>query len=126
MRLGRVWRDVRGVTAVEFAITAPVFFAIIFGMFEVGLLLWTQLGLQHGVEAAARCASVNATLCSDAASIRNYAAGQAFGLNPDPSTFTVSNAACGNQVSASYTFVFVTAYFPAPTLAVSAQACFPN
>src|SRR5947207_15100053 len=36
-----------GATAVEFALTAPVFFAIVFGLIDAGLMLWMQLGLQH-------------------------------------------------------------------------------
>jgi Flp pilus assembly protein TadG len=125
MRLHHFCRDIRGVTAVEFGMTAPIFFALIFGILEFGLLMWTQLGLQHGAEMAARCATVNATLCNNSSSIQNYAAQSAFGLNPDPSVFTVSVAACGNQVSASYTFQFLTAYFPFASLAVNAQSCFP-
>ena len=55
----KIWRDERGATALEFAILAPVFFLIIFGIIAFGLLFWTQVGLQHGAEMAARCASIN-------------------------------------------------------------------
>jgi len=126
MMLHSFRRDVRGVTAVEFAVTAPVFFLMIFGIIEAGLLLWTQLGLQHGVELAARCATVNTTLCNNVSSIQNYASQQSFGLNPSPGTFTSSTAACGNQVTASYTFEFITFLFPMPSIALNAQACFPR
>jgi Flp pilus assembly protein TadG len=125
MMIHRIRRDNRGATGVEFAITAPVFIAMIFGVIEAGLLLWTQLGLQHGVEMAARCASVNTTVCADSQSIQSYAAQEAYGLNPAPPTFTVTAAPCGNQVSASYTFQPLAHYFPSATLALSAQACFP-
>src|SRR5207237_266707 len=67
MRLGRIWEDVRGVTAVEFAITAPGFFAIIFGMFEVGLVLWTQIRLQPvpgGVHSCGLCSEPDKTASS--------------------------------------------------------------
>lgn len=122
MRLG----DARGATAVEFALTAPVFLAMLFGTVELGLLLWTQLGLQHATEMAARCASVNSSTCGSTANIQSFAAQQAYGLNPPPSTFTVSNPACGNQVTATYTFGFVTTHFGAPTIALNAQSCFPK
>ena len=46
-------RDQSGTTALEFALTAPVFFLFIFGVIELGLLFWTQIGLQHGAEMAA-------------------------------------------------------------------------
>jgi Flp pilus assembly protein TadG len=45
--------------SVEFTFTLPFFFILIFGLVKAGLLLWAQVGLQHGVELAARCASVS-------------------------------------------------------------------
>jgi Flp pilus assembly protein TadG len=63
--LRRLITHIGGAAAVEFALTAPVFFAIVFGLIDSGLLLWTQLGLQHATELAARCASVNKTICAD-------------------------------------------------------------
>jgi Flp pilus assembly protein TadG len=126
VRLTKIRGDVRGATAVEFAITAPMFFLVLFGIIEGGLLLWTQLGLQHGAEMAARCAGVNKTTCGNNSNIQSYAAQQAYGLNPSPSTFIVGTAACGTQVSASYTFKFITTYFGTPTLALSALSCFPT
>jgi len=126
VRLAKIRRDERGATAVEFALTAPVFFMIVFAIIEGGLLLWTQLGLQHGAEMAARCAGINKTTCGDNTAIQSFAAQQAYGLNPSPSAFTVSTAACGTQVSASYTFTFITTYFGTPNLALSAQSCFPT
>jgi Flp pilus assembly protein TadG len=126
VRLRKIHRDVCGASAVEFALTAPIFFLIIFGIIEGGLLVWTQLGLQHGAELAARCAGVNKTLCGTSSAIQNYAAQQSYGLNPSPSTFSVSAAACGQLVTASYTFRFITTYWNTPNLALTAQACFPT
>src|SRR3974390_3433879 len=51
--------DTRGATLVEFSVTIPFFLLLTFGLIQAGLLLWTQAGLQHGVEVATRCASVN-------------------------------------------------------------------
>src|SRR5207244_2198730 len=99
-------QDQAGSSAVEFGLTAPAFFAMIAGVIGSGLLLWTQLGLQHGAEMAARCASVNTTVCGSASAIQSYAVQESFGLNPPASAFTFTTAACGNKVSASYTFQF--------------------
>ena len=122
----KIWRDERGATALEFAILAPVFFLLIFGIIAFGLLFWTQVGLQHGAEMAARCASINATLCptSNPSAITNYATQQALGLSLPVSTFTYSAPACGNQVSASYRFQFPDILNLGP-LTLTAQACFP-
>ncbi len=126
MTLAQAYADVRGSTAIEFGLTAPLFFMLIVGMMEFGLLFWTQAGLQHGAETAARCATVNATLCGSTTAIQNYAAQQSYGLNPPPSIFTVSDIACGNQVSASYPFIFIADYFGVPSLTVTARSCFPK
>lgn len=119
-------RDIRGTTAVEFALTAPLFFMIVMGIIMFGMAVWVQVGLQHGAEMAARCATVDTTLCGDATAIQNYAAQQTLGVNPPPSTFTATNPACGNQVAANYTFEFLTNYFPSPFLTLTAQSCFPK
>jgi Flp pilus assembly protein TadG len=121
-------RNIAGTTAVEFAITAPVFFMVLFGIIESGRLMWTQLGLQHAVEMAARCASVNKTLCATANDIKNFAVQQTYGVSPPASTFTTSVPVngCGNQVNASYTYQYVSTYFGTPSVTISAQSCFPS
>src|SRR5689334_9202848 len=111
MNMRRLLRDVQGATAVEFALTAPVLFAILLAICEFGMMGWTQVGLQHGVEMAARCATFNTAACGSVSAIQNYAVQNAFGLNVPASTFTVAAPACGNQVSATYTFQFVMGYF---------------
>jgi Flp pilus assembly protein TadG len=126
MMLIRACTDERGTTAIEFGLTAPAFFLIVFGIIECGLLLWTQIGLLHGAEMAPRCASINKTVCGNDSATQNYAAQQAFGLNPSPSVYTVATAACGIRVSADYQFYFFTSYFDGPKLPLSAQSCFPT
>lgn len=126
MKFANIWRDQQGASAVEFALLAPVFFAFVFGIIAFGLLFWTQIGMQHGAEMAARCASINTTLCptSNPSAITDYALQQALGLSLPSSTFTYSTPACGNQVSASYTFQFPDILNRSP-LTLTAQACFP-
>ena len=126
MNLRRLRTDVQGATAVEFALTAPIFFAILLMVCEFGLLAWTQLGLQHGAEMAARCATFNTGTCSSASAIQNYALQNAFGLNVPASTFTVTAPACGNQVSATYTFQFIMGYVGLSAVTLNAQSCFPK
>lgn len=120
-----MWRDNRGASALEFALTAPVFLLLIFGIIAFGLLLWTQLGLQHGTEMAARCATVNPTVCPSSSAITSYAAQQAYGLALPTETFSYSTPACGNQVSASYTFHFPEVLKLSP-VTLTARSCFPS
>ncbi len=119
-------KDSQGASAVEFGLIAPVFFAALIGLVEIGLLFWTQLGLQHATEMAARCASVNSAVCSNVSAVQNYAASQVIGLSLPASTFSVATLTCGNQVTASYNFLSISAYFGVPVLTLSAKACFPK
>jgi Flp pilus assembly protein TadG len=124
----KIWRDERGATALEFAILAPVFFLLILGIIAFGLLFWTQVGLQHGAAMAARCASIDTINCpvKSPTTIQDYAMKQAFGLSLPASTFNLTTPPlpCGNQVTATYTFVFPHILNLSP-LTLTAQACFP-
>jgi hypothetical protein len=101
--------DTRGATLVEFSVTVPFFLLLMFGLIQAGLLLWTKAGLQHGVEVATRCASVNYSAlqlgapisgvpsCFGVAptavtnrTIQDYAVAHSFGLVPSFSSFTVT------------------------------------
>jgi Flp pilus assembly protein TadG len=121
-----VLTDQSGSTAVEFGLTAPIFIALLFGIIQCALALWTQYGLQYGAEAAARCASVNTTTCSSASSTASYAASHALGLTVPASTFTASAPSCGNLVKASYVYTFMTPFFRTPKVTLKAQSCFPS
>jgi Flp pilus assembly protein TadG len=116
-----------GATAVEFAFTAPVFLALVAGIIEVGMLLYTQVALQHGVEAAARCASVDTHNCGTTSQIQSYAVAQSLGLSVPASTFTVSAPNCGTKVQASSPFAFVfNNVFSTTSLTLTAWSCFPK
>ena len=119
----RILRDERGTTAIEMAILAPVFFLIIIGMVYVGLLMFTMGSMHYAVEAAARCASVETDICSNAASTESYAMSKYFGgyVTPD---FTYAAETCGQSVSADATFVLDLGVRKI-SIPLSATACFP-
>lgn len=51
---GALSRDRAGTTAVEFALLAPVFFAMLFSLFEVGLLLTRMAMVDHAVNVVSK------------------------------------------------------------------------
>ncbi len=55
---GRFGRDRSGAQAVEFAIVAPVLFAFLFGIFEIGRLLYEQNRISAAAAAGARAVSL--------------------------------------------------------------------
>jgi Flp pilus assembly pilin Flp len=117
-------RDERGNAAVELALIATPLFLFLFGIIATGQAVWLQSVLNTSVAEAARCASVNPTLCGTTSQIQAYAARQA-GAGFDGAIFSPTTASCGNQVSASYPLAMI---IPFMTLSVTldAQACYPT
>jgi Flp pilus assembly protein TadG len=119
-----------GAAAVEFALCLPILLMAILGAIEFGRVMWTQNALHYAVQQAARCYSINnASVCTSVSTTQTYAAATA-GYAFDPSIFTVTTAVCGKQVSASYTFQFLTslvniAALTNRNLTLTAQSCFP-
>jgi hypothetical protein len=60
-RPGRTISDDRGAVAVEFAMGAPVFFAMLFAIFEFGRMFFYQGSLRFAVEQAGRIAMAEYT-----------------------------------------------------------------
>jgi hypothetical protein len=52
--LRRYRRSQSGVSAIEFALAAPLFFALLMAIFEVGLMLFTEFVIQNNVGDATR------------------------------------------------------------------------
>jgi Flp pilus assembly protein TadG len=116
-------RDSAGSAAVEFALTAPVFFLLLFGTIEFGQAMWAQNSLQYAVEEAARCRAINHAVCPDDTSTKTFAVSQVYGIEINSSAFTVTHPTCGVQVAVSLPFSFL-ANFPSFTL--TGQSCRPT
>lgn len=112
----------RGATAVEFALVLPALAALVVGGLYTGLVVYSAAGLRSAVEQAARCYSVNVSLCNSASATQTYAQSQYHGINSP--TFTASTQSCGHQVAATVTVAF-TAVVTNLSVPLSATACFP-
>jgi len=116
--------DTAGAAAVEFAMVFPAFISLIVGGIYTAQLLYAASSLRYAAEAAARCYSVNTTVCTSNSVTQTYALGKYLGpVSPAP-TFTASTPACGHQVVGTMTFVLnagVTSF----NVPLSATACFP-
>jgi Flp pilus assembly protein TadG len=67
---GRLWRNRRGSMAVQFALVAPALLMLLFGIIEVGRMVWTRSSLQYATEQAGRYAMVKKGATSE--QIANY------------------------------------------------------
>jgi hypothetical protein len=135
MKLKLLRDDTRGAVMVEFSVTVGFFLVLTWGLIAAGLLLWTYAGLQHGVEVATRCASVNylanqlglsqscfvvdgaavapSTVIADTTNtyIKKYAAQNSFGLVPSYTSFAVTltepaSGACSTNVGYQVTATY--------------------
>jgi Flp pilus assembly protein TadG len=111
-----------GVAAVEFALVAPLFFALTIGGVYTGLIVYSAAGLHDAAEQAARCYSVNVSQCSTAAQAQTYASNAYYGISTP--TFTASIQSCGHQVIASVNVELI-AIITELNVPLSATACFP-
>lgn len=116
-----------GAAAVEFSLTAPVYLLLLFMVAQVAIWLWTTFALQHGAEAAARCASNLPTTCNTTSAIQNYAVRNAYGLRVNASSFVVDQAAaCGTRVTASVQFFEFLTKMGVQPFTATGSACYPK
>ena len=136
--------DNRGVAALEFGFVLPILMVIALGIIDFGRAIWYQATLDYAVQSAARCGAVeikgtDATLScysnagSSTANIKNYAAGQAFGLSLAATNFAVNTSATcssglsGVQVTTTgITFRYLFPIFAGHSGKFSATACYPT
>ena len=113
-----------GSTAIQLAFIAPAMLMFILGIMEVGRVMWLQNALNYSVVEAARCISNSPSTCGSASQTQSFAASQS-GAGFASSVFTVTTAACGNKVTATYPVTLDIPYVNLSTTLTS-QACYPT
>ena len=121
----RLLRSRAGTTAVEFALVALPFVALIFGIIDFSRLVWTQSAMQFAVEKAARCAALNAPVCGTPALIQTYAGSQMLAPGVPDAAFSYAVSACGRSVSVTAKFTFILGDLLPSPLTLKAQSCYP-
>lgn len=149
MKLQYLIRDQGGASLLEFTLVLPIVLSLTFGTIQAGLMLWTQIGLQHGVEVASRCASLSdiaikytnlnpsltPTQCytlqnnaaANASTVKSFAAANSWGTNPPASVFSVAfkpgSCPAGNLVTATYPFTAIQFLY---SITLTARSCYPT
>ena len=112
------FRKQRGAAAVEFAVVAPIFVLLLFGMIEYGRMVMVQQMLTNATREGARRAVLDGTTVARVKStVRDYLSGghiavddSEITVNPDP-----TNAAPGDPVTVSLTVPFSrVSWLPSP------------
>lgn len=136
-------RAQNGATAVEFALVAPMFLALLFGTFEFGRALWAQQALQEIAISGARCMALPQSACASAGTHTYNAArtmtyiqqvANQWGVSlPSANINQNSTANCGGTSGFSKVSVAITFQSVVPNLVnmlggipLTATACFPN
>jgi Flp pilus assembly protein TadG len=141
------FRDERGSVIVENTITMWVFVLLTMGITQAGLIMWSAVGLEHGVEMAARCASVSdaaidagfvpstttPTPCystdtkgasNNQTTMKTYAVSNSLGVGVPSRAFSFPSGSCpapSNQVSSSYSLTLMNYLF---TTNLSPLSCY--
>jgi Flp pilus assembly protein TadG len=119
-------RDDRGAAAVELALALPILIAMIYGIFQVGLLYQANAGMQHALGEGARYASLclnpTATGCSvpTDANIKARINSKLFGRGDG--AFTVADPTTGSgfkTLTVSYTKTMNFIFIAGPTITLS-------
>ena len=76
-----------GSSAVEFAIAAPILFALMFAVIEFGRAWWTKNSLEYAIERAARYAAVCSANCPSDGQVAAFAANQMYDQTISASVF---------------------------------------
>lgn len=130
----RLFKDQRGAAALEFAFASTALMALVFGITEMGRMIWTEQVLQGAATETARCVAIGSVSCPAGDS---YAVNAAINrgiasVTTDMVAITVSDP-CGST-SGKFTKVVITypyasivpAFVPAPAGGLVVQACFPH
>lgn len=120
-RMNAFWRDQVGASALEFALVIPIFAGLVFLLINICVALWAEAALNFSVDRAARCMSVQPTICDTAAdAIKQH---PYLGPKITP-TFSAAASSCGNNVSGVGAFD-INIMLADISVPLSASSCFP-
>ena len=108
-------RDEGGVSAVELGILGPAFLALLLGVIQGGLLIYTQASLHYAVQKSVRCTA----LMNNCPSPDRYY----FGLGAP--AFATTPQTCGQALTGTVTYSLNVVLYQR-NIPLSATSCFPD
>lgn len=131
----RLLRDSGGVTAVEFALVAPVFMMFMFLIIDGARVTWTYQTLQEVATSSARCAALGVTGCKTAAEVQSYAVNRAAasGVPLTTGAVTLTSATTCSSVAGMTKVAIASGYqgattklLPSSVSTLTTESCFPT
>lgn len=104
----------RGAAALEFALVAGLFLPLCLGIFDAGLLFWTQGSLQSTAALTARCVAIASANCQEAGTFAATTAGNWIFPGVISKSDVTKTTVCVSSVS--YTKIVITSRFWAGSL----------
>ncbi|HMI40791.1 MAG TPA: TadE/TadG family type IV pilus assembly protein [Sphingomicrobium sp.] len=123
MRLTSLRRNEDGAAAVEMALAVPILLSLIYGIFQIGVIMSASAGMQHALGEGARYATIFPTP-SDAQIVtrmQNKVFGMNIGTFSTPTVATPATTVCTNcrLLTVSYTVTPNFLFFNAPPVTLT-------
>jgi Flp pilus assembly protein TadG len=121
--LKKLRNDEQGVAAIEMAFALPVLLLFVFGIFQIGVILQANAGMQHALGEGARLATIFPKP-TDAAIVTKMDESE-FGMNVGtfhtPTISTPATSVCTNcrDLQVTYTVTPDFIFFTAPTITLT-------
>jgi Flp pilus assembly protein TadG len=123
MILCKLRRDEQGAAAIEMAFTLPILVLFLYGIFQVGVVMAADAGMQHALGEGARLATLYPTPTDDAikTKISDKKFGVYIGTFNDPTVTDPGTAACSKcrDLSVSYMVTPNFLFFNGPTITLN-------
>lgn len=117
-----LWRDRRGSAAIEFVVAVPVLVVMIWGIFQIAVVLEANAGMEQALGQAARQATLYPTPSDSVlqSTITSSKFGTGSGTWATP-TITTNSTAGTKTISVSYSQPLNFLLWPGPTVTLSAS-----
>jgi len=105
--LRRVFRDGRGVSAIEFGILAPVLFTLLLGALDFGRMFYIRQGMEYATEQAARYYMLNPSAAQSSVT-QTLTAAMVGGMGSQLSVSYADTTSCNSKSTLTCTTITVT------------------
>jgi Flp pilus assembly protein TadG len=123
IRFKNIRRDERGVAMIEMAFALPILLLFVFGIFQFGVILQANAGIQHALGEGARYATLYPKPADNL--IQSKMANEVFGLNVGtfsaPTVTTPETSVCTNcrLLTVNYTVTPNFVFFSGPAITLN-------